>query len=158
MEQDVSGFLQASAPTSEVVTDELPALQDEIQQLVNRGQKVGRNAALIWKIALAETILLAGFLVYWLGFRLAQSSILPPIIGPDTPPPPQFYYYTVKPGDTLEGIAEKAGVSTNVILFANQLPKGYSISPGQLLAVPVSPSRIGTRPLYQSHRYRLQSP
>lgn len=142
LEQDVRGFLQARAPTSEVVTDELPALQDEIQQLVNRGQKAERNAALIWKIALAETILLAGFLVYWLGFRLTpELPILPPTIGPDTPPPPQFYYYTVKPGDTLEGIAEKAGVSTNVILFANQLPKGYSISPGQLLAVPVSPSQ-----------------
>ena len=142
LEQNVRDFLQASAPTLEGVMGEIPALQDEIQQLVNRGQKVERNAAFFWKIALAETILLVGFLVYWLGFRLApELPFLPATVGPETPPPPQFYYYTVKPGDTLEGIAEKAGVSINVILFANQFPKGYSISPGQLLVVPVSPSQ-----------------
>ena len=47
--------------------------------------------------------------------------------------------YTVKPGDTLSQIAEAAGVSTNTILWANNITDQSTIKPGMTLVIlPVS--------------------
>jgi LysM repeat protein len=44
--------------------------------------------------------------------------------------------YTVKPGDTPSGIAEKLGVSTAALLDANPSADPNALSPGQKLKVP----------------------
>ena len=47
--------------------------------------------------------------------------------------------YTVQPGDTLSKIAENFGISSETLLWANDLTKSSKISPGQrLIILPVS--------------------
>jgi murein DD-endopeptidase MepM/ murein hydrolase activator NlpD len=47
--------------------------------------------------------------------------------------------YTVKPGDTLSGIAQSFGVSINTILWANNITDKSTIKPGSVLVIlPVS--------------------
>jgi len=51
----------------------------------------------------------------------------------------QISVYVVRPGDTLSQIAKMFGVSTNTVLWANDIPKGGSIKVGQeLVILPVS--------------------
>lgn len=51
----------------------------------------------------------------------------------------QISLYTVHKGDTLQQIAEMFDVTTNTILWANDLKKGESIVPGQILVIlPIS--------------------
>ena len=55
-----------------------------------------------------------------------------------TPVQPQFYAYTVKPGDTVSGIASAYGIKTEYILLNNP-EVGYhpdSLVPGQTVLVP----------------------
>ncbi len=43
--------------------------------------------------------------------------------------------YVVREGDTLSGIAELFDVSPSTILWANDLPKGSTLKPGQMLTI-----------------------
>jgi len=43
--------------------------------------------------------------------------------------------YVVRPGDTLSGIAKMYDVSTNTILWANDLPRGAKLQVGQTLTI-----------------------
>jgi len=43
--------------------------------------------------------------------------------------------YTVRDGDSLSQIAEMFGVTTNTILWANDIPRGKSIQPGDTLVI-----------------------
>jgi len=53
-----------------------------------------------------------------------------------THPPAQSGYYTVKPGDTVSGIAHKYGLSQAAIIQANHLSSAGQIYAGQKLAIP----------------------
>ncbi len=54
-------------------------------------------------------------------------------------PRDQILDYTVSPGETLSHIAEKFGIDTNTIKWANELEDKDSIKPGQVLKIlPVS--------------------
>lgn len=43
--------------------------------------------------------------------------------------------YTVRPGDSLSQIAEMFGVTTNTIMWANDLPRATAIKPGDALVI-----------------------
>ncbi len=77
---------------------------------------------------------------------VADSALLPES-GPsgtmadvqDEPVNTQISVYVVRDGDSLGKIAKLFGVTTNTILWANDLPAGSSIKPGQTLVIlPVS--------------------
>lgn len=69
-----------------------------------------------------------------------------PEVGPSTLAPEEFAnssgqisVYVVRSGDKLSEIAEMFDVSVNTILWANDIPRGGSIKPGQTLVIlPVS--------------------
>jgi murein DD-endopeptidase MepM/ murein hydrolase activator NlpD len=44
--------------------------------------------------------------------------------------------YTVRPGDTLRGVAETTGAGSETIARANDLPPPFTIRPGQRLTIP----------------------
>ncbi len=57
----------------------------------------------------------------------------------DAPASDQISIYVVRPGDTLSQIAKVFGVSTNTIIWANNLTRGGALSVGQTLVIlPVS--------------------
>jgi murein DD-endopeptidase MepM/ murein hydrolase activator NlpD len=72
-----------------------------------------------------------------------QRSAGTPIVTP-TPDFPHFsaptaaapIQYVVQPGDTLGGIAEAYGVSTDALVAANSLPNPNLLSPGEILTIP----------------------
>lgn len=51
------------------------------------------------------------------------------------PANPTISLYVVREGDTLSEIAELFGVTTNTILWANDLPRGTQIHAGQMLTI-----------------------
>lgn len=56
-----------------------------------------------------------------------------------TPTSDQISLYVVRPGDSLAGIAKAFGVSTNTILWANDLKSSKDIHPGDTLVIlPIS--------------------
>jgi LysM repeat protein len=60
---------------------------------------------------------------------------------PEPPPeePPVVFFYTVKEGDTLEGIAAKFGVTLDAILDLNpELKENKPIQPGDVLKIPLA--------------------
>jgi LysM repeat protein len=64
-----------------------------------------------------------------------------------TPPPPptaQPVTYTVQAGDTCQGIADSFGLPLDVLLAANGLTDCLSISVGQVLVIPLTPSASAT--------------
>jgi LysM repeat protein len=64
-----------------------------------------------------------------------------PTLNPDepTPTPSAFILHTVQPGDTLSTIAERYGVSMDVIRRANEIPEGSeTIQVNQVLTIPRS--------------------
>src|SRR5205085_11755698 len=68
-------------------------------------------------------------------------TAVPPTPVPPTPAPPppaQRRTYTVQPGDTLRGIAEKFNVSVQALLDANKLTpqEADSLHIGQELVIP----------------------
>ncbi len=57
---------------------------------------------------------------------------------PSTSPLARAYWiYTVEPGDTLEGIAQRFGTTVRALVLANNLSPQASLLPGQVLVVPV---------------------
>jgi len=51
---------------------------------------------------------------------------------------PGYEVYSVQPGETLAGIAQKFGVSESAIAEFNGLPRGAQLEPGQSLSVPIA--------------------
>jgi len=71
--------------------------------------------------------------------NLVTPQVLGSIIDESVPARDSITEYVVEPGDTLSSIAEKFGVSTNTILWANNLSGASAIKEGQeLLILPVS--------------------
>lgn len=56
--------------------------------------------------------------------------------GTPPPPPGQCQTYTVRPGDTLSGIAARFGTTYQALAALNNIPPPYIIFPGQVLRVP----------------------
>ncbi len=59
---------------------------------------------------------------------------------PTSPPPPvarAYWIYTVQVGDTLSDIARRFGVPVSALASANALTTNASVTPGQVLMVPV---------------------
>jgi membrane peptidoglycan carboxypeptidase len=52
-------------------------------------------------------------------------------------PSPVIFYYTVKPGDTLESIAEKFGTTPDAIAELNDIDPDEPLEPGTVLAIPI---------------------
>jgi membrane peptidoglycan carboxypeptidase len=52
---------------------------------------------------------------------------------------PEVFYYTVEPGDTLAGIADRFDTTVEVIVQLNNLDPDDPLTPGQVLAIPVPP-------------------
>jgi lipoprotein NlpD len=63
----------------------------------------------------------------------------------------QAIYYTVRPGDTLSGIAGRVGVDMTALARANGLPPPYLIRVGQRLTLPPRGAypRLESRPVVQ---------
>ncbi len=72
-----------------------------------------------------------------------EGGALVPEVGPlgttldiiDLPSIDEITTYTVRDGDSISEIAEMFGVSSNTILWANDLPKGASLKKGQVLTI-----------------------
>ncbi|MEX0326721.1 MAG: LysM peptidoglycan-binding domain-containing protein [Puniceicoccaceae bacterium] len=70
-----------------------------------------------------------------------DTGVLQPVLEPvqdELSVPPVQSEYTVKPGDTLSGIARREGVSLDSLLAANGLSKSSVIYVGQVLMIPAS--------------------
>lgn len=72
-----------------------------------------------------------------------EGGALVPEIGPlgtpldiaDLPATGEITTYTVRDGDTVSEVAEMFGVSSNTILWANDMPKGSALKKGQVLTI-----------------------
>ncbi len=77
------------------------------------------------------------------GYKPQQPQLVPP---PETPPIPlphptpsdQFFVYTLTRGDTLNGIANRYGVSVNDLIEINQIEFPDHMRVGQQLRIPVA--------------------
>lgn len=71
------------------------------------------------------------------GALLSQSGPMGTIANVDihTPGSDQISVYVVREGDSLSQVAKMFGVSTNTIIWANDLPRSGSIKPGQVLTI-----------------------
>jgi LysM repeat protein len=58
-----------------------------------------------------------------------------------------LYQYTIKPGDTLPGIANYYGLSTEAILAANPGLSEDNMPEGTVIIIPISTSRMILRKL-----------
>lgn len=79
------------------------------------------------------------------GLNVVQENALLAPLNPvgtlagEVPLTGQIFLYTVRPGDTLVGIAKSFDVSANTILWANGIPDRHSLKVGdQLVILPVS--------------------
>lgn len=71
------------------------------------------------------------------GALLSQSGPMGTIANVDehTPGSDQISVYVVREGDSLSQVAKMFGVSTNTIIWANDLPRSGAIKPGQVLTI-----------------------
>jgi DNA-directed RNA polymerase specialized sigma24 family protein/LysM repeat protein len=143
---------QGAASEGSLSPPVLQRLQAEVLSQVS-GQRRARQArSHLPELALVGALMAAMFAMGWLsnGFWAkpgARATASPS--GPLPATPEAFFHYSVKPGDTLDSIAQKAGTSVNLILFLNLLPPQTVLSPGQLLNLPASqprPSRMTPAP------------
>lgn len=88
-----------------------------------------------------------------LGLNVVQeNSILAPLnplgtITTEIPPVGQIFVYTVRTGDTIQGIAKSFGVSVNTILWANNISDMRAVGVGrELVILPVTGVRHEVRP------------
>ena len=89
-------------------------------------------------------LMAAMFALGWLSNRLwlrPAASATAPVSGAVTVTPAPFFQYSVRPGDTLDSIARKAGTSVSLILFLNLLPPQAVLYPGQLITLPAGQPR-----------------
>lgn len=56
-----------------------------------------------------------------------------------------YWVYTVQQGDTLNSIAQRFGISTHALAYANNLSPNASLVVGQVLVVPVLEQKIETK-------------
>lgn len=68
--------------------------------------------------------------------RLEITPVATPTFTPLTPPTPAPTTYTVKPGDTLSGIAALFGVTVDDIVRVNNITDANVLSDGQILKIP----------------------
>ena len=118
-----AGIVNASGVVSVHRTTETPALRAALNSDPNPA-KGGGEITIAGGVALVPEIGPSG--------TLADIEVARP--GAD-----QISIYVVREGDTLSQIAELFGVSTNTIIWANDLSRGNVIRPGETLAIlPVS--------------------
>ncbi len=65
---------------------------------------------------------------------------------PAAPTPPASASYTIQRGDTVSGIAQRHGLSTQAVLAANGLSSSSIIYPGQTIAIPGAPAPATAAP------------
>jgi len=58
-----------------------------------------------------------------------------------------YWVYTVQVGDTLSSIAKQFNIPVSALAYANNLPTNASLSPGQVLMVPVLEQRFEAKPV-----------
>lgn len=68
--------------------------------------------------------------------RIGQRICVPRL--PVYPPCPEGNYYTVRPGDTLNAIAQRYNISLDDLIEANPYIDPNRISVGQVLCIPVA--------------------
>ncbi|MCX7642455.1 MAG: NlpC/P60 family protein [Armatimonadetes bacterium] len=56
-----------------------------------------------------------------------------------------YWVYTVQAGDTLTSIAQRFNIPVSALAYANNLPINASLSPGQVLMVPVLEQKLETK-------------
>jgi murein DD-endopeptidase MepM/ murein hydrolase activator NlpD len=103
----------------------------------------GMAALLILGMALAPLIASSGFAKDSWEEEISPSAVLSSAVSsePQTTtlisekPRAEIVNYTVKPGDTVSGIAKKFGISIDTIRWANNLESISSIKPGQVLKI-----------------------
>lgn len=97
------------------------------------------------KIGLSLTLLASvGFTAVHLdSSRVEESHRVAAVPTTQAPPPPSTPYH-VREGDTLSTVAAMYGVDTERLAAANELTQPYTITAGQVLAVP-APFAAGTR-------------
>ncbi len=67
-----------------------------------------------------------------------ESSLPTSTIATTTKPKPDFVEYTIEEGDTLGGIANANGLSSEALMSYNGIIDPVSIKPGQIIKVPVN--------------------
>lgn len=55
---------------------------------------------------------------------------------PQTEPLPKLFNYTIQPGDTLSGIAQRFGLKLSTLLWTNDLTSNSILKPGEEILVP----------------------
>lgn len=102
-------------------------------QSTNQPSKIFSTLRTIaWRIAVLVLVLV---MVWWI--RRLLPGFAPAASGPEKPGPTatlapypeDIFYYTVRPGDTLANIAEKAGLSVSVLIERNNLPESCATDP-----------------------------
>jgi LysM repeat protein len=97
--------------------------------------------------------------------RLGQKLIIPsyipqippatpvseaaPVSPPIAPPPDQFFLYNITRGDTLNGIANRYGVTVRDLIQINQIEDPDHIRIGQQIQIPTTPSALRSEPVLE---------
>ena len=111
-------FADAPAATNTVIYDPGVAHMTLLSAAINPDTDVARGGA---ELVAQDGVLLAGG-------PIGESEIAPK----DST---QIRVYTVREGDSLSRVAEMFGVTTNTILWANDLPRATQIRPGDVLVI-----------------------
>lgn len=90
--------------------------------------------------------------------RLVITPIPTPTYTPVVPPTPQPTTYTVKPGDTLSGIASLFGVTVDDIVRVNSITDPNVLSDGQVLKIPARSAATDSTPTEQGVEAGTQTP
>ena len=118
---------------SKEVLDELAAIKDRVVQLEKRlpeferaGEKVTRLEGRVRELKKS---------ISKLNKSVASKSRAPRDAKKRSAPPAKGRFHTVRPGDTLYGIAGKYGLTVEQLRRYNNLGKNQGISPGQKLRI-----------------------
>ena len=108
--------------------------------MVRPGDTLGKIAAM-FNTTVQQLVALNGIRnpnIIYVGQTLLVPNCGGPIVVPPpiTPPIGQPQFYTVRPGDTLSGIARSFGVTTSALAICNGITNWNLIFVGQILKIP----------------------